>query len=73
MSLNGIVEDRRRLKKHHVARLMMTAAPAIPPTTLPATAPIFKLVELDADVGYKSCGSGRKTGRRSKHAARMSD
>lgn len=44
---DGALEERRRLTKNHVARPMMAAAPTIPPTTPPAIAPTFELVELD--------------------------
>lgn len=43
---DGIVEERRRLRKNHVARPTMAAAPTIPPTAPPAVALMFKLVEL---------------------------
>lgn len=46
---DGAVAERRRLTKNHVAKPMMTAAPTIPPTTPPAIAPTFELVELAGD------------------------
>jgi hypothetical protein len=50
MSLNDVVGERRHLTKYHVARLMTTAAPAIPLTTPPAVAPTFEFFELVDDV-----------------------
>jgi hypothetical protein len=46
---DGALAERRRLTKNHVARPMMAAAPTIPPTTPPAIAPTFELVELAGD------------------------
>jgi hypothetical protein len=47
---DGVVEERWRLIKYHVARPTMAAAPAIPPTITPAIVPTSVLVELGADV-----------------------
>jgi hypothetical protein len=46
---DGAVAERRRLTKNHVAKPMRAAAPTIPPTTPPAIAPTFELVELVGD------------------------
>lgn len=47
---DGVVEERRRFTRNQIKRPMMAAAPKIAPTAPPAIAPMFELVELDADV-----------------------
>jgi hypothetical protein len=46
---DGVVEERRRFTKNHITRPIMVV-PKIAPTTPPAIALTFELVELDADV-----------------------
>lgn len=47
---DGVVEERRRFTRNQIKRPTMAAAPKIAPTAPPAIAPMFELVELDADV-----------------------
>jgi hypothetical protein len=47
---DGVVEERRRFTRNQIKRPIMAAAPKIAPTAPPAIAPMFELVELDADV-----------------------